>query len=550
VDDNEHREREHFFGAAKVVAGITVLSRVLGMLREMAIVWLGARWQNDAFQFAFAIPNLFRRLFGEGALSAAFVPVFTETAETSSHDRASRLLANALGLLAVFLLGLMILIQAGLLAWELALGGRPDRRLLVTLASIMLPFMVTVCLLALGSAALNCRGHFAYPAAAPIVLNVCVIAGAWLVAPYWRGDRAAQLTVIAASVALAGVLQLGGVLWLLRRSGLSIRPRLRPVEPGVKRMLKLMGPMIVGMGFLQLSSLFDYLVQWLFAARQSLTTVNLFGATLSRPLSEGVVVRVAAAQRLYQFPMGVLAISLGVAVFPLLSRYASRGNIAGLRDSLNRALRIAFMEGLATGTGLFLLAEPIMKLVYRHGDFSAADAENAAFILRMYVLGMWAYCTYQIVLRAFYSLKDAMTPVKVSCALAVLYMGIVFSLIWVPFLGEGAFGVAPAITFSVNVVVLAALLRRRLGRIGGRRLLASASRSVLCCLVMAAVVELLKRSLAGGGSAVVVTACVPAGAAAFLLTARIIRAAELNELIGSLRKQPQNHGESAPSETI
>jgi putative peptidoglycan lipid II flippase len=550
VDDNEHREREHFFGAAKVVAGITVLSRVLGMLREMAIVWLGARWQNDAFQFAFAIPNLFRRLFGEGALSAAFVPVFTETAETSSHDRASRLLANALGLLAVFLLGLMILIQAGLLAWELALGGRPDRRLLVTLASIMLPFMVTVCLLALGSAALNCRGHFAYPAAAPIVLNVCVIAGAWLVAPYWRGDRAAQLTVIAASVALAGVLQLGGVLWLLRRSGLSIRPRLRPVEPGVKRMLKLMGPMIVGMGFLQLSSLFDYLVQWLFAARQSLTTVNLFGATLSRPLSEGVVVRVAAAQRLYQFPMGVLAISLGVAVFPLLSRYASRGNIAGLRDSLNRALRIAFMEGLATGTGLFLLAEPIMKLVYRHGDFSAADAVNAAFILRRYVLGMWAYCTYQIVLRAFYSLKDAMTPVKVSCALAVLYMGIVFSLIWVPFLGEGAFGVAPAITFSVNVVVLAALLRRRLGRIGGRRLLASASRSVLCCLVMAAVVELLKRSLAGGGSAVVVTACVPAGAAAFLLTARIIRAAELNELIGSLRKQPQNHGESAPSETI
>jgi putative peptidoglycan lipid II flippase len=538
VDDKAHREREHFFTGAKIVAVITLLSRVLGMLRDMAIVWLGAKWQNDAFQFAFAIPNLFRRLFGEGALSAAFVPVFTEASEEGGFPRASRLLANAMGLMSVFLLALMVLLMAGLGIWSAYSPNRPDRQFLVLLSNIMLPFMVTMCLLAIGSAALNCRGHFAYPAAAPIILNLCVIAAAWLIAPLWKGDRGGQLTILAAAVSISGVLQLVGVLWLLKRSGFPIRPTIWPVQDDVRRMLKLMAPMLLGIGFLQISSLFDYVIAWLFAVREFSATVVLFGHEFHRPLSEGVLVRLAAAQRLYQFPMGVLAISLGVAVFPLLARYASRGDMPNLRDSFNRAMRLAMMEGLVTGAGLFLLAEPIVGLIYRHGDFMRTDAAQSAFILKMYVLGLWAYCTYQIVLRAFYSLKDPTTPLKVSCLMAVVYMAMVSVLIWVPRIGAGAFGLTAAVTFSLNVVLMTLLLRRRIGRIGGRRLLASTLRSLACCAIMAAVVLGLRYVLAGHSNGLVVGACVPAGAAAFLAAAWAMRAPELGELLGAVRRQP------------
>ena len=562
AEQTQQTEREHFFGAAKTVALLTLLSRVFGMIRDMSIVWLGAKWQNDAFQFAFALPNLFRRLFGEGALSAAFVPIFTETTESGGMEKARRFLANALGLLAVFLIVLTVLIQAGLLIWLLmSPPGREDRQFLVLLTSIMLPFMVLVCLLALASAALNCRGHFAYPAAAPILLNLCMIAADAVANFYWSGDRSAQLVTISASVTVGGVIQLVGVIWLLRSTGLAVLPRLRPVEPGVGRMLKLMAPALLGMGFLQISSLFDYVVALFFSATAFSPTFHVLGWEIPRPLAEGVLVRVAAAQRLYQFPMGVFAISLGVAVFPLLSRYASRNDIPNLRDSINRALRLAMMEGLATGTGLFVLAEPIVKLIYGHGKFMPEDVQMSAFILRMYVLGMWAYCAHQILSKAFYSMKDTKTPLKVSSILAAVYMVLVSCLIWVPWIGAGAFGMTPAITFAANILVLAIILRRRLGPLGGRKLAISVGRSLAASAIMAAVLAWLSAEIANTTLWIVpevigmppllrpllpavhlpywltVAVGVPVGAVVFIGVAKLLRAPELGELFGSFRRK-------------
>ena len=239
MSQSEHHEREHFFGAAKVMAVLTLGSRLMGMLRAMAIASLGATRSTDAFSLAFKIPNLFRRLFGEGALSAAFVPVLTETSEKEGPQKTSKLLANALGLLTLFLSCLLVVILAGLLIWEAFWPGGADRRLLVVLLALMLPFMVTVCLLALGSAALNCRGHFAYPAAAPILLNVIIIAAAVFLAPMVTRDVPGQLCVIAASVTVGGAVELAGALWMLHRHGFSLRMRLRPgffpfVEPGAE----------------------------------------------------------------------------------------------------------------------------------------------------------------------------------------------------------------------------------------------------------------------------------------------------------------------------
>lgn len=550
MSEQSHKEREHFFGAAKLVAGVTILSRFAGMLRAAAIASLGANEMTDAFGLAFKVPNLFRRLFAEGALSAAFVPVFSEVDERDGHARAAALLSNAMGLLSVFLLVLMIVVQAGLAAWSWLWPGAADRQLAMMLTSVMMPFMVTVCMLALAAAALNARGHFLYPAATPILLNLVIVAAAWFVAPLWKQDLAARLTVISASVSAAGVLQLLGVLWVLRRAGFSLRMKLRPIQPGIRAIVRLMGPVLLGLGFLQLSELAESLIAFKLRVTADEPTISLFGQVLAKPLDAGVIQRIDAARYLYQFPLGVLAISLGVAVFPLISRYAARGDLPNLRDAVNRALRLSFMEGMATGAGLFILAEPITRVLYVHGAFTPADAALSAFVLRMYCLGMWAYCTYQILARAFYAMKDTRTPLKVSCVMAALHLLLVAGLVWVPALGPGSFGVATAGVFSLNVLILAYLLRRRLGRLGGRHFAASAARTLAACAVMTGVIYAMRWQFdrMGASDWLDVAACVPAGGAAFILTAWLLRAPELGELWGAARSKLK--GKKADADSV
>ena len=535
----EHHEREHFFNAAKVVAGITLLSRIFGLFRDMGVTSLGANRFTDAYGLAFQIPNLFRRLFGEGAFSSAFVPVFTDTAEKSGFEKASKLLANSMALLAVFLLAIMLVVEISFCIAAL-LPGPADRKLLMTLATIMFPYMVTVCLLALGSAALNCRGHFAFPAAAPIIFNIVGIIAAWWVAPLLKGNLPGQLVIVSVSVIVAGIIQLVAVLWLLRKSGFSIRFCLTPMEPGIKQILKLLVPVLLGLGFLQISELLATIISWNLTATVAAPDINMFGWVLHRPLTPGVITRVNAARALYQFPMGVLAISLGVAVFPLLTRYAARNDIVNLRDSINRALRLALMEGIVTGVGLYILAEPIVKVIYARRNFSPVDAAQAAFVLQMYVLGMWSYCSYQILARAFYSLKDTTTPLKVSCALVGINLVMLVTMVWIPWLGTGAFGLSTAITFAINSCVLVYLLRKRLGLFGGRKLLASVVRSVIASAVMAVVIYLLQLLMKDAPNFVIVAICVPAGGIVFLAVAWLLGAPEIAELRGGIKSADVN----------
>jgi putative peptidoglycan lipid II flippase len=528
-----HREREHFFSAAKVVAGITLISRVFGLFRDMGITSLGANRLTDAYGLAFQIPNLFRRLFGEGALASAFVPVFTDTAEKDGFEKASKLLANAMALLAVFLLAIMILAEIVFVIIAL-LPGSADRQFLMMMATIMFPYMVTVCLLALGSAALNCRGHFAFPAAAPIIFNIMGIIAAWWITPILKGNLRGQLVIVAFSVIIAGFIQVIAVLWLLKKSGFPIRLRLKPVEPGIKQILKLLMPIVLGLGFLQISELIQTIISWNFTATAMAPDINIFGFVLHKPLTPGVITRVNAARALYQFPMGVLAISLGVAVFPLLTRYAARNDIVNLRDSINRALRLALMEGIATGVGLYILAEPIVKVIYASRKYSPEDAAQAAFVLQMYVIGMWAYCSYQILARAFYSLKDTSTPLRVSCALAGANLIMLVTMVWIPSLGAGAFGLSTTITFAINAVVLVFLLRKRLGLMGGRKILASVIRACLAAAAMSAVVYLLQSYMRDMRNWIVVVVSISAGTIVFVGTAWLLGAPEIAELRGNL----------------
>jgi putative peptidoglycan lipid II flippase len=541
----EHKEREHFFNAAKMVALVTLLCRVFGMLRDIAVTSLGANRATDAFGLAYKIPNLFRRLFGEGALTSSFVPVFTEVSEKDGFEKSSKLLANALALLALFLSLIMLILQIGFLIVSI-LPGPEDRKLLMILAAIMIPYMVTVCMLALGSAALNCRGKFVFSSAAPIIFNIIGIISAWWIAPLMNNINE-QLYIVAIGVTVAGVIQLLAVLWLLKKNGFSIRLRLLPIEPGINLMLKLLAPMLLGLGLLQISELTTSAIAWILTVTPDSSTINIFGMVLDKPLKEGVIIRLSAANALYQFPMGVLAISLGVAVFPLLTRYAARGDMENLRDSINRAMRISLMEGIATGAGLFVLAEPIMKLIYTRRNFTEADALQSAAILKMYVLGMWAYCSYQILARSFYSLKDTKTPLKVSCSLVFLSIFILLALVWIPGFGPRAFGLATSITFSINVITLMYLLRRKVGRFGGKKIAICIIRSIFCAIAMACVVYSLRWKMANSPNWLVVLVCITAGAGTYIGTMYLIGYEEIGLLFGSLKKSRDIKNETPPN---
>ena len=298
---SEHKEREHFFNAAKVVAVITLISRIFGLFRDMGVASLGTTRYNDAFGLAFKIPNLFRRLFGEGALASAFVPVFTDVNEKEGAEKARLLLANAFAILTVFLAVLLVIGELGFFLYSLVPGPK-DREFLMLLAIIMYPYMFTVCLLALCSAALNSKGHFVFPAAAPIIFNIFGIVATWWLAPYLK-ENLHQLVMVSFSVVVAGVVQLAAVLWLLKKGGLYLRPRLKPVEPGIKPIIQLLMPMLMGLGFLQFSEVFQDIIAWNLTLTKLSSAINIFGWSIPCPLREGVIVRVGVARAFYQFPV-------------------------------------------------------------------------------------------------------------------------------------------------------------------------------------------------------------------------------------------------------
>jgi putative peptidoglycan lipid II flippase len=539
--DRDDHGRAHFLGSAKVVTGLTLLSRVLGMVRDMAILALGATLQTSVFFAAFRIPNLFRRLFGEGALSAAFVPVFTE-ADHADPSRGRALFANVLGWLAAVLCGIWIAGSLACVGWIVWQREDASNVLLGQLILLVAPFMVTICLLALGSAALNCRKHFAYPAFAPVLLNIFLIAAAVLLYQFQLGDSWQGLFLLAMSVTVAGVVQLLGLLPVLRRYDLLVGPRLRPMLPELKRIAAMTLPMMVPLGALQFSAVFESMYA---LAMSGDGTHTIFGFELAKPLADGAVAWLYAANRLFQFPLGVLAISLATVVFPLLSRHAADNDLPGLRDTTNLALRLSLFMGIPAGVALMLLAEPAVTVIFQHGKFGITDTEHTVFVLKMYCLGLWAVFCNHILLRAFFAMKDTRDPLRIAAILVGLNMLIVVFIIFTP-LREAGVGLASTTTAILNTVALGIVLRRRVGRLGMRRVFVSFLRTAGATVVMAGAIVLLGHIMHQAGLSerrhrlVMLVGGVPTGMAVFVLAAAAFRSRELGQLVGSLARRKRD----------
>lgn len=462
----------------RTVSGLTLASRITGLARDAALARvLGAGPVADAFLFAFMVPNLFRRLFGEGALSAAFLPVY---ARLSGRDpEAGRLLGRqVLGGMVVALSLVVLLLEVALLLaglmGELGLAAR--------LSMVLLPYAPMVCGVAILGAMLQVRGRFGPTAAAPLVLNGLMIAVLLLPARRLAEDPSRHAALLALAVVVAGVLQL---LWSLAalRAGEPSRPVSVPAadpdapsdaDPpalvarrGTRDVFRHAIPMMLGLGALQLGTLADGLI----ASWPSIVGPTVLG--IAHPLEPGAMTTVSLAQRLYQFPLGVFGIAVATAIFPRLARRASEADLAGVLETVRSGLRLTVFIGLPASAGLVLVREPLTATLFEGGDFTAADTARVAPVAAAYGLGVWAYSAVHVLARAFYAIEQPRVAVRIAMGTVLAGIALNLVLIWTP-LREAGLGAATAAAAVLQVALLARSLAPRLG---GRLLDAATRRS-------------------------------------------------------------------------
>jgi putative peptidoglycan lipid II flippase len=500
---------ERFEHHARLMTVLTLVSRVTGLVRDAALARVfGVGPLMDAFNLAFLIPNLFRRLFGEGAISAAFVPRYAEL-DRDDPSQARRYSGLLLALLAALLWGIVLVGEAFLLTrWlasppieftrtpPMAFAGVMVEsmsfsyvRLGYELTALMLPYMPLVCLTAVAGSALQVHGRFGPTAASPIILNVALIAATLGVLPaVHSGDLSPQthLRIVAGAVLVAGALQLWWTVAALR----VVKPVFAPRDPAawasVRATLVQTLPMMLGLGVLQVNTAIDGLI----ASWPTIVGPTILG--FEYPLASGAMSAMANAQRLYEFPLGVFGISIATAVFPLLSRQNS--DPAAFVATVRRALRLTVFVGLPASAGLVVLARDATGAFFRGGEFDGDDVRRVAFVLIGFAPAIWSYQMNHVFTRAFYARKEAMVPVKVSVAMVALNLALNLALIFTP-LREAGLAWSTAVCSVLQVAILGRLLARRVPGVVNREVLDSWRSSALVTLVMTVAVLAAERML-------------------------------------------------------
>ncbi|MCZ6836089.1 MAG: murein biosynthesis integral membrane protein MurJ [Planctomycetota bacterium] len=510
---------ERFESHARTVTLLTLVSRITGLVREATFSRLfGAGALMSSFAFAFMIPNLFRRLFGEGALAAAFLPTYAQL-EQRDPELAKRLASLLIAKLMLILGVVTLLGEAVLFGISMKSG---HENIAIWLTMIMLPYMPMVCLVAILGAMLQVHKRFGPTAAAPIVLNVCIIAtafGAPFLMDVEHGERRiAHLGLVAGSVLLGGVLQIGWTLFALRRFQWWRNDR-KDAHDSLRKVMRLAGPMILGLGVLQLNTLLDGLI----ASYPTIVGDTIFGHAY--PLDGGAMATVSFAQRLYQFPLGVFGIAVATAIFPLLARQA--GDAQAFVATIRRGLRLVVFIGLPASVGMILVREELTAVVLQGGLFTLENTKRVGFVLLGYAPAIWAYSMMHVLTRAYYAKDDSMTPVKVAIGVVLLNIVLNCTLIWTP-LKEAGLAWSTALCSVVQVLILITLIRKHCAALIDRDVLMSWGKTIICTLPMTGVVMLFATSfhgeaaswsislgrlilLVGSGMALVVTTAIALG---------------------------------------
>ncbi len=532
--------------SAGIVSIAVMFSRILGLVREMIFArYFGAGFLNDAYQVAFRIPNVLRDLFAEGALSAAFVKVFTDYQVNKSEQEAWKLASLVMNALAVVLSVITIL---GILFSRqfvdlIAKGFSPEKAALATtLTQIMFPFILLVALAAVAMGVLNTKGIFGIPASASTVFNVVSIfvglgMAYWLSGGGWLNSASqdavppttAQWAIIGMAI---GTLIGGAAQFLMQvpslfKIGFRFSPVLSFTDEGVRKVMALMAPAILGTSAVQINVL-----------------VNTFFVSDIN----GGISWLGYAFRLMQFPIGVFGVAVGTASVPVLSRMASEGKFDDFRQTLSSSLKLVFLLTLPSACGLIVLGQPIISLIYEHGGkFTAADTNMTALALAGYAIGLTGYAAIKVLSPAFYALNDAKTPMIIAlCSIAVNALASYGFRQVLDDYGYGHVGVALATSSValVNFFALALMMRKRISRIDGGEIIAAFIKIAIVSVIMSVVCYfsyhfLANQFIAKTLTAKFVEALVPValGGITFILMAKILHVEEVSKLYNSFARK-------------
>jgi putative peptidoglycan lipid II flippase len=468
-------EKSRMTKAAGVVGAATLLSRILGFIRDAVIAWyFGAGQNSDVFIAAFRIPNLLRKLFGEGAVSNAFVPVLTDYVANGEKEEAFGLARSALWVWSILLAAVSIggVILAPLIVKAIAPGFAGEAGkipLTVTLTRIMFPYIFFIGLVALCMGILNVFGKFAIPALAPVLLNLAMIGAVFFLCPH----LSRPILGLGVGVIIGGVLQLLLQLPAMVSKGFVFWRRAELFHPGLKKFSLLLLPVILGGAVYQINV--------------------LVGTLLGSFLNEGSVTYLYFADRLVQFPLGIFAMAAATAVLPSLSRQAAVNDIEGLKDTFGHAVRLTLLLTIPSMVGLIVLRIPIITLLFERGEFSWLATQLTASALLYYAIGLWAFAAVRIVAATFFALKDTRTPMIMATVsiLANILLGIVLMR---P-LAHGGLALATSLSSSLNLGLLLYALHLKLGSLEWKGILDSAGRTMASAAIMGAAVWVAARVL-------------------------------------------------------
>lgn len=505
------------------VGGLTLVSRIFGLIRDMVIAYaFGAANTADAFFVAFRIPNLLRRFFAEGALTISFVPVFSAYLK-KDREEARVVVDVSFTVLTMVLIGVVMagIILAPWIVDLMAYGFKDDPAkyaLTVLLTRIMFPFILLVSLAGLCMGILNSVKHFAIPAAAPIMLNIGIILGALALAKV----IAPTILGLAFGVLIGGILQFGIHLPALWKYRLFPRLNFKASHPAVKQILPLMGASAYGAAVYQ---------------------INIIVMTLLASfLAEGSVSWLWYAGRIMEFPLGIFGISLATVLLPTMSDHAADGNHEMMRQTLNYGLRMSFFLTLPAMAGLIVLSEPITRVIFQHGTFTPLATIATSQALIYFALGLPFVAAVRVTTNAFFSVRDSRTPVMMANLAIVVNIGAAV-LLMRPMAHNGL-ALALSISALTNFVFQIVAYRRKVGAVGFKKMVPSLMRMVTAATILAATVYTLR--IMGGFFAssdslirqiTQLALCISVGVLVYPIVLFMIRSEELHEMWGMVKRR-------------
>ena len=427
--------KSSLFRSLFTVSGFTLLSRIMGLLRDIIFAsYFGAGAAMDAFSVAFRIPNLFRRFFGEGAFNQAFVPVFSEYRLEKTKDELKFFLAEVSGTLGIVLLLITILgvVFSSEMVLLFASGFVHDAAkfaMAESLVRLMLPYLFFICMTAMYGSVLNSLNKFAMPAAIPIVLNLCLIFGAFISSYFSE-----PIMALGYAVFLAGIFQMFSLFLAVKKEGLTMLPRINFSSPGVKRIMFLMIPAIIGSSSSQINILIN--------------------TQLASRLETGSITWLYYSDRLVEFAIGTFAVALGTVVLPKLSELYTKGDFSNLSKTIDWGVQLSLIIGIPAMLGLMFLAEPLLATLFMRGEFYETDVIMAGKSLVAYALSIPAFFIIRILAPVYFSRQNTKTPMYFS--LIAIAVNIVLQFILVGYYQHAGLALSSSIAAWVNALLLGA----------------------------------------------------------------------------------------------